>query len=162
MKHEYIVYCDESIKNGPYYSNFYGGAVVDSKDFESIVQILNQKKTELNLFNEIKWTKVTANYLQKYIDFINCYFDLIEEGKIKIRIMFRKNEHKAQSLTEYQQLNGFYLLYYQFLKNAFGFPYACGYTEDTISLKTYFDKLPNTIEQNNTFKDFIYNLQTLP
>lgn len=162
MKREYIVYCDESIKKGPYYSNFYGGAVVSSSDYNEVVRILNEKKNSLNLFNEIKWTKVTANYLEKYIDFINCYFDLIEAGKIKIRIMFRNNKYEASSLTEYQQLNGFYLLYYQFLKNAFGFPYAKIFSDDTIVLRTYFDKLPNTKEQNDLFKDYIYNLQSLP
>ena len=162
MKREYIVYCDESIKNGPYYSNFYGGAVVSSADYEKVVQKLNEKKISLNLFKEIKWTKVTTNYLEKYIEFINCYFDLIEEGKIKIRIMFRNNRFEAKSLTEYQELNGFYLLYYQFLKNAFGFPYANGFSEDTVALRTYFDKLPNTKEQNDLFKEYIYNMQNLP
>ena len=154
MKREYIVYCDESIKNGPYYSNFYGGAVVSSADYEKVVQKLNEKKISLNLFKEIKWTKVTTNYLEKYIEFSNCYFDLIEEGKIKIRIMFRNNRFEAKSLTEYQELNGFYLLYYQFLKNAFGFPYANGFSEDTVALRTYFDKLPNTKEQNDLFKEY--------
>lgn len=162
MKKEYIVYCDESIKNGPYYSNFYGGAVVSSSDYDEVVKILNNKKAELNLFNEVKWTKVTAIYLDKYIEFINCYFDLIEAGIIKIRIMFRNNRYTAQSLTEYQELNGFYLLYYQFLKNAFGFPYANGFTEDTVILKTYFDKLPNTKEQNDLFKEYIFRLQHIP
>ena len=162
MKKEYIVYCDESIKNGPYYSNFYGGAVINSTDYEGIVRILNKKKESLNLFNEIKWTKVTENYLDKYIEFINCYFDLIESGKIKIRIMFRNNRYKAEDLTEEQELNGYYLLYYQFLKNAFGFPYASGFSEDTIVLRAYFDKLPNTKSQNDLFKNHIYDLQKSP
>lgn len=162
MKQEYVVYCDESIKQGEYYSNFYGGAVVNSKDYDEVVQILNERKDALNLYKEVKWTKVTANYLQKYIDFINTYFDLVAAGKIKIRIMFRKNKYEAKNLNEYQELNGFYLLYYQFLKNAFGFQYASEQGNDTITLKTYFDKLPNTNEQNNLFKEYIYKLQDLP
>lgn len=161
MRREYIVYCDESITKGEYYSNFYGGAVVSSTDFDTVVQKLNEKKVSLNLFNEIKWTKVSANYLEKYIEFINCYFDLIEERKIKIRIMFRRNQYDARHLTEYQELNGFYLLYYQFLKNAFGFQYASGCCEDTVVLRTYFDRLPNTKEQNDRFKNYIYDLQNL-
>ncbi|MGN1143951.1 MAG: hypothetical protein ACI4SU_05250 [Anaerovoracaceae bacterium] len=105
----YIIYCDESVAKVKYYSNFYGGALVDSKDFESISEKLNCKKEELNLYNEIKWTKVTEQYLEKYIEFINLYFQLIAEGKIKLRIMFRKNEFEPARLNHYQELNGFYL-----------------------------------------------------
>lgn len=39
----YIIYCDESVSKGPYYSNFYGGALVDSENFEWITEMLNQK-----------------------------------------------------------------------------------------------------------------------
>ncbi|MDD5948362.1 MAG: hypothetical protein PUC39_01325 [Lachnospiraceae bacterium] len=154
----YVIYCDESIVKGKYYSNFYGGALVNSKDFDDVVSILESKKKELNLFNEIKWTKVTEQYLDKYIDFITTYFELIKQGKIKIRIMFRKNENEANNLSEYQELNGFYLLYYQFLKHAFGLKY-CNLSNENVQLKTYFDKLPNTKEQNERFKQHIYELQ---
>ncbi len=30
---QYIIYCDESVKRGDYFSNFYGGALVRSNDF---------------------------------------------------------------------------------------------------------------------------------
>lgn len=154
----YIIYCDESITKGKHYSNFYGGALVDSKHFDATVKMLNDKKEELNLFGEIKWTKVTEAYLDKYIEFINCYFRFVKDDLIKIRIMFRRNRHEATGLSENQELNGFYLLYYQFLKNAFGLKY-CNADNDDIRLRIYFDKLPNTNEQNSLFKDYIYNLQ---
>ena len=99
----YIIYCDESVSKGPYYSNFYGVALVDSENFEWITEMLNQKK---------------------------------------------------------QELNGFYLLYYQFIKHAFGLEY-CNPEDGKVYLRTYFDKLPNTREQNELFKQYIYNLQTL-
>lgn len=118
------------------------------------------KKQELNLHNEIKWTRVTDQYLDKYIEFINLYFELIAAGKIKIRIMFRKNTYEARNLNHYQELNGFYLLYYQFIKHAFGLEY-CNPEDGKVYLRTYFDKLPNTREQNELFKQYIYNLQTL-
>ncbi len=156
----YIIYCDESTCKGKYYSNFYGGALVSNKDFDNVVEILNKKKEELNLFKEIKWTKVTSAYLDKYMEFINLYFELIKKGLIKIRIMFRNNEHEPIGLTEEQELNGFYLLYYQFLKHGFGLKYCNPYKEN-IRLRVYFDKLPNTNEQNKIFKDYIYDLQNL-
>ena len=156
----YIIYCDESVAKGPYYSNFYGGALVDSKDFDWIVEKLNAKKQELNLLNEIKWTRVTEQYLDKYIEFMDFYFKLITEGKIKIRIMFRKNTYEARNLSRYQELNGFYLLYYQFMKHAFGLEY-CNPEKEDVYLRTYFDRLPNTNEQNELFKQYIYQLQNV-
>lgn len=154
-----IIYCDESVSKGAYYSNFYGGALLEETDYDLISSQLNKKKEELNLFQEIKWTKVTAQYLDKYIEFINFYFNFIKSEKIKIRIMFRNNKYKAQHLSKYQELNGFYLLYYQFIKHAFGLSYCNDNKEEDIFLKTYFDKLPNTTKQNELFKDFIYRLQ---
>lgn len=156
----YIIYCDESINKGKYYSNFYGGVLVDSKYFDFVVGELNKKKEELNMHGEIKWTKVTEAYLDKYIDFINLYFKFIRDGYIKVRIMFRNNMHEPVGLTRSQELDGFYLLYYQFLKHGFGLKYS-NITEEKVRLRIYFDKLPNTNEQNTKFKEFIYDLQNV-
>lgn len=91
MSKEYIIYCDESEKRGQYYSNFYGGALIGSSDLEKSVLILENKKIELNLLQEIKWSKVAHSYCEKYIALIDCFFDLIEKNIIKIRIMFTQN-----------------------------------------------------------------------
>ena len=64
---EYIIYCDESVTDGKYYSDFFGGVLVRSGDFDEIKDTLEAKKQELNLLNEIKWSRVTENYLDKYI-----------------------------------------------------------------------------------------------
>lgn len=157
----YIIYCDESISKGKYYSNFYGGVLVDSKYFDYIVETLNTKKDELNMYGEVKWTKVTEAYLNKYIEFINLYFDFIKKGYLKVRIMFRNNQHEPVGLTADQELNGFYLLYYQFLKHGFGLKYSNPTKQEKIKLRIYFDKLPNTNEQNQKFKSFIYGLQNI-
>lgn len=154
----YIIYCDESISKGKYYSNFYGGVLIDSKYFDFVVGELNRKKEELNMYGEIKWTKVTEAYLDKYIEFINLYFDFIKKGYIKIRIMFRNNNHEPVGLTRNQELDGFYLLYYQFLKHSFGLKYI-NTIGNKVRLRIYFDKLPNTNEQNRRFKEYIHDLQ---
>lgn len=46
---EYRIYADESVSDGKYYSNFYGGALVKISDIQYIEKILNDKKDELNL-----------------------------------------------------------------------------------------------------------------
>ena len=67
------------------------GALINLSDVNLIEKVLNSKKEELNLNGEIKWTKVTDNYLDKYIEMINLFFELIKDGKIKVRIMFAQN-----------------------------------------------------------------------
>ncbi len=88
---EYTIYCDESISKGRFYSDFYGGCLVRSIDQIPIIDALNQRKQELNLFGEIKWTKVTSNYLENYyiISLLNMHLDCgITRLPIKINLYF--------------------------------------------------------------------------
>jgi hypothetical protein len=156
---EYILYCDESINHGKYYSNFYGGALIKSYDFDYIANSLNEKKESLNLFSEIKWNKVSDNYLEKYKDIISLYFKFIMENKIKIRIMFSQNAQVPTSLTKENIDNGFQLLYYQFVKHAFGLIYHNSNQTDKTFIRLYFDKLPDNNLKNEIFKSHIYGLQ---
>lgn len=39
---QYIIYMDESGKDGRYFGNFYGGALVRSTDFERVVKTISQ------------------------------------------------------------------------------------------------------------------------
>ena len=71
---QYIIYTDESVQRGRYHSNFYGGALVRSTDLEVVKQVLVEEKARLGL-QEIKWTKVSATYLDKYIAMIKLFFD---------------------------------------------------------------------------------------
>lgn len=161
MKEEYIIYCDESAKKGKFFSNFYGGAIIDGKKINKINEILNLKKEQLYLNGEIKWSKVTASYLNKYIEMIDLFFDYIKKGDIKIRIMFKPVCYVANDLTDSQIDNEYYLLYYQFVKWAFGFENSNINKDKSINVRFYFDKLPNTPSRNNTFIDFVYGLNKI-
>ncbi|MDR0872862.1 MAG: DUF3800 domain-containing protein [Prevotellaceae bacterium] len=158
---EYFIYCDESVSEGKYYSNFYGGALVRSIDFDRVNSLLNDKKLLLNLKNEIKWNKVTENYLEKYKEMMNLYFELIRKDIIKVRIMFSQNANVPSNLTKENRDNGFHLLYYQFVKHAFGLRYHNAEPNKKIFLRLYFDKLPANELKNETFKTHIYGLQGL-
>jgi len=155
---EYIIYSDESISNGKYFSDFYGGALVRSIDLIPVEKALNARKGELNLFKEIKWTKVTSNYLEKYKEMITTFFKFIEEDKVKIRIMFRQNAQVPANISKEQHDKGFHLLYYQFIKHAFGLAFSA--TDETY-LRLYFDKLPDNRIKNEQFLNYIYGLQSL-
>ncbi|NQT39276.1 MAG: hypothetical protein HQ581_17390, partial [Planctomycetes bacterium] len=67
MATELVIYTDESDKEGEYFSNFYGGVLVRSRDLATVIAQLEVCKHQQNLFREIKWRKVTANYLGKYV-----------------------------------------------------------------------------------------------
>ena len=84
MKKQYVIYSDESFIKGTYYSNFYGGALLEYNKLEEINKALEDKKKKLNLYSEIKWTKVTYQYLDKYIELIDLFFDYIEKGILKL------------------------------------------------------------------------------
>lgn len=158
----FILYCDESAKKGRYYSNFYGGALVNAKHKSEIEELLKCKCGELNVFSELKWTRITDNYLNKYIEFINLYFDLITENKIKIRIMFTQNALRATNLTEYHEENRYFLLYYQFIKHAFGLQYADASNGEELKLITILDELPEKIDRCIAFRGYLNSLEKYP
>ena len=83
---------------------------------------LSEKKTELNLLSEIKWTKVTGNYLHKYMQMVDLFFSFIKQNKLKVRIVQEASQVPSH-LNVLQINNRYSLLYYQFVKHAFGLPY---------------------------------------
>jgi len=158
---EYIIYADESEEEGTYYSNFYGGLLVRSPDLLEVQEILTRTKEELNLGGKAKWQKVTPQYLGKYMGLMERFFDLVEEDRVKVRIMFRHGTFVATGLTDEQRANSYYILYYQFLKNAFGLQYSNDGREP-ISLRIYLDRRSGTDEQKRRFKAFIAALEQQP
>ena len=136
---------------------FMDGALVNLSDINFIENKLNNKKQELNLNGEIKWTKVTDNYLDKYIEIINLFFELIKSGKIKVRIMFAQNAHVSDGLTKEQTDNEYSILYYYFLKDAFGIKYSNSTPYKTkINFSLYLDDLPCSKEQKEIFKRSLF------
>ena len=153
----YRIYADESVSNGKYFSNFYGGALIRTTDIPEIEKALDDKKKELNLNGEIKWTKVTENYLEKYIEIINLFFSFIKAGKIKVRIMFAQNAYVSDGLTKKQTDNEYSILYYYFLKDAFGIKYSNSTPFKTkVNFSLYLDDLPCAKEQKEIFKKSLF------
>lgn len=154
---EYILYCDESNSNGPKYSDFFGGCIVNSKDWRFVTDELETKKKELNLFGELKWTKVTAQYLERYIEIVDLFFDFVRDGKIKVRIMFRKNVDQPSNSAVRHNDDKYFKLYYQFLKHSFGLKYIPVKGED-VFIRIYLDQLPDTHEKCEQFKKYVRGL----
>lgn len=155
---EYILYMDESSKGGPFYGNFYGGALVRSIHLDQVIALLENKKRSLNMFKEVKWQRVTPNYLNKYIDLVDTFFYLISSDLVKLRVFFTHNYVQPIGLTTEQKDNEFTLLYYQFLKHSFGLQYSNN-SGEPVSLKLYFDILPVPANEKQKFMAYVLGLQ---
>lgn len=154
---EYIIFCDESDKRGRHFSNFYGGLIVGASDYERVTHKLEAKKQELNLFKEVKWERVTDIYLSKYKDLVDCFFDEVAAGNVRVRIMFTHNARKAVGLTSAHLDSEFVILYYEFIKHAFGLSFIEPEPKGT-RLRLYFDQFPDNREKRVAFEGYLLGL----
>lgn len=158
---EFIIYSDESVSKGDLFSDFFGGALVTSEDLNDVNAALEAKKQELNLFGEIKWTKVSVNYLEKYKQMMELFFSFIKQDKVKLRIMFRESSQIPMQKTPDPIANKYHLLYYQFIKHAFGLPYHDRRSGERIYLRLFFDQIADSDKQNDAFRSHVEHLQKL-
>ena len=119
------IWLDESTKEGEYYSNFYGGIMIDSRKLNDVLLIMRRCVEENGLSgHEIKWQKVNENHFEPYKKVVDTIFDLLQKGLIKMRIFFKSNQYDAIGLTKEQKIKTYQMLYYQFVKHAFGLKFA--------------------------------------
>ncbi|MGE0523732.1 MAG: DUF3800 domain-containing protein [Variibacter sp.] len=161
MAQEYIIYCDESDEKGAHFSNFYGGALVRSEHFLETTEALCRCKAEHNLHRETKWIRVTENYEKKYIALMDTFFDLVRDDKIKVRIMFTQNTVIARGLTQRHVDEKYFILYYQFIKHAFGL-HCSPVRPGGVNLRIYPDQIPDTREKVEQFRGYLMGLQNSP
>ncbi|MEM6908131.1 MAG: DUF3800 domain-containing protein [Pseudomonadota bacterium] len=161
MSKRYIIYCDESDVKGRFFSHFYGGVLLEASKQEELHEELQDLKDQVNVFGgEMKWQKITSHYVDKYLAFVDATFDILERGDMKMRIMFTQNRH-VPLLREYQVDNEYFLLYYQFIKNAFGLRYSVG-DAGSASAAILLDDIPQNAEKLHQFKDYMSSLSAFP
>jgi len=156
---EYILYCDESKQSGPKYGSFFGGCIVSGIDLLEVTSALETKKTELNLYSEVKWSKVTENYLNKYIDLIALFFSFIKSDKLKVRIMFSKNTDELPLPGISYVYTKYFTYYYRFIKNSFGLRYLK--SDKPVNLKILIDELPDTRKNRAAFKKRLVDMTSM-
>ena len=157
----FYIFCDESLKKGKFYSNFYGGLIIDKIEFEKVKNALTSRVQDLEIENsELKWGNVNTFKLEQYKSIIDTFFEFIKANVIKIRIMFTDNRFIANNLTKEHHDNQYHILYYHFLKLAFGLKFLT--SDIPIDLEIFFDKLPDSDKKNEQFKNYIYGIQYLP
>ncbi len=161
MHKRYIIFCDESDDKGRYFSNFYGGVLIEASKQQAIELELQAKKDESNIFSgEMKWEKITGPYADKYVDFVHAIFDIVERGDMKFRMMFTQNRH-VPILEEYQIGNDYFMLYYQFIKHAFGLQFAVP-EGGTASAAVLLDDVPHSAVKFHQFKEYLSSLSVFP
>ena len=153
---EYTIYCDESISKDRKFGDFFGGCIVDNSALMKIEAALNQCKAENHLNGEIKWTKVSAPYLEKYEAVMHLFFEYVRAGKIRARIMFRSMENCYDS-SPYEKGSKYFKLYYQFIKHGFGFLQTSGL--EPFNVRIYLDQMPNKKSECDRFKQFLFDMQ---
>lgn len=151
----YIIYADESDKRGGYFSNFFGGVLLDASDRNRISEELDAKKIELGLNHELKWQNVDASCVDRYIEFIRTYFTYIASSRLKVRIMFTQNMRVPTRLEKRHYEDQYFLLYYQFIKHGFGLKYADHNPYQAVFVSVLPDKIPDSAEKIDRFKNYL-------
>ena len=151
----YIIYADESAKKGRYFSNFFGGVLLAANEQQRISAELNAKKVALGLLHEVKWQNVDQSCVDRYADFIKEYFKYIASSRLKVRIMFTQNMRIPTNLQKRHYDEQYFLLYYQFIKHAFGLRYADHNPYRAVLVTVLPDKIPATKARVERFKDYL-------
>lgn len=154
------IWLDESDKRGQYFSNFYGGILIESEYYKGFHDRLSNLLNEIGVYEEIKWTKVNAFTFERYKRVVDFLFEEMKSGFVKIRIFFRNNQYKAVGLTQSHKDNEFTILYYEFIKHAFGLKYSTWGDQKYVRL--YIDDIPARGSQIAEFKRYILALNTEP
>lgn len=157
----YYIWTDESDSTGKYYANFYGGILIQSKHYEEVLLRLSNVVKEVGLeAEEIKWQKVNEYTEERYKKIIDVLFDLLGEGKAKIRIFFRHRQFEPFGLSNEQRRKEYPKLYYQFIKNDFGLVFS-NPKGKTVRVRLLIDDMPLKGPDKDEFLKAIYHLNEL-
>ncbi len=88
MTEKYIIYCDESEKDGRYFSDFYGGILVESVNIERIENDLFALRTKYSFYREFYFALQYSEYSGKGFS-VAIYPDTMPESEVKI-LEFKK------------------------------------------------------------------------
>lgn len=154
---QYYLFADESVQDGPLFSNFYGGALIPQSEYEEVRDRLLECKDGLGFQgNELKWQKVTARDLEAYKKIVTAFFTEMREGRVKMRVMFRNNRD-GYTRGRVPKKERYLRLYYQFIKHAFGFSFRQSAVKP-FRLRLFLDRLPDTKIQIKAFKEYLCRL----
>lgn len=157
----YYIWTDESDSTGKYYANFYGGILIRSEHYEEVLRRLSDVVKEVGLeAEEIKWQKVNEYTEERYKRIIDVLFDILGEGKAKMRIFFRHRQFEPVGLSNEQRRKEYPKLYYQFIKNDFGLVFSNPKGKN-VRVRLLIDDMPLKGPDRDEFLKAIYHLNEL-
>ena len=101
---------------GAFYSNFFEGVIVGGSVWQSVSSRQERAKNDAGIQSEVKWSKVSPYDVERYEILIREFFNVINEGQARMRIMFRQNIREPINLSLDHKKSEYFLLYYQFPK----------------------------------------------
>ena len=112
---EYVVYCDESRHTSNSHNTFMaiGGLWLPRAEKRLLTRRFRDLCHSLDIHSEVKWSKVSDKYLEKYRRLVDFFFD---EQAFRFRVIVV--EHAKIRFDEYHNGNaelGFYKFYYLML-----------------------------------------------
>lgn len=105
------------------YHYFFGGIFGLENDLDRLDVALRKIIQKYGVKTEIKWSKVSPNYMDCYKEMIDCVVGFILNHNVKYRQMFKDRSYHYENIDNLSELDIQFKLYYQFLKHAFGFQY---------------------------------------
>ncbi len=157
QEREYWIFCDESVQEGPKFSNFFGGVIVPATRHADVENRLRIAKAEIGFLKEMKWQRVTERWLDGYQRMIVAFFDVIRAGDLRLRLMFRVTAPDGDNAAGSERHESYFKLYYQFIKHGFGLAHVPDRPDGT-RLRLFFDQFPHTRESVLQFKGFLSGL----
>jgi hypothetical protein len=154
----YVMYCDEAWTDGDHRWRLYGGCLLKERDRQKVTDVLNKMKGDLGLKHEMKWHKVSETNQERFGQVVCEFIRLVDQGCIKLRLMYHDRLFKPKSLTPYQKLYGYYILYYYFAVMGFGLQYHGQCETDEASIHFFPDILPDDPVKRNQFKTFMESI----
>ncbi len=117
----FVVYADESNTHDRSLAHrqFYGGCLVPAEDRDSLARQLGALARGLGIVGELKWRKVRPDNADRVLEVMNAFFDMIEDGRMKLRVMWLPRSMDDILRDPRYADYGYYLLYYFFIVSGF-------------------------------------------
>jgi len=116
----YHIYCDESCTEKGHSHMVFGGVMARTDTAQEFRNTISQWRDSCHMRGEMKWTKITRNKYQRYLEFTNHSLECVKNKAIMFRsVVF---EHKQIDYRTHHKGNknrGYCVLTYEFLFNAF-------------------------------------------
>lgn len=150
-KKKRTLFCDESSQSNARFMVI-GGVITPFENVEIISEHINQKKSDLGLNSEVKWTKITNQKQREYQELTNYFFSLCNNDKLHFKCIIIDN-HRIDN-RQYNAGNrelGFFKFYYQLLLHSFGRWYS-----DECELHVLLDQ-KSTNQSLDDFREILNN-----